>query len=244
MLFYIPAVAQQNTANNPLTDIPMIQAQDYLQTGIRDEPRTVAYQRFTLPWEIGGFKQLMRISAEAGSTVAKPDGTVSGLGDTTIYNVPIFTFPGFKMGVGPLAIIPTASNPVLGDRQWQIGGEGVISAPFSWGLLGGLVSYQQVVDGSSRSITAQPFIFGNLAHGFYLRSTGIMMADLVRQSTVLPIGFGLGRVMPLENGNVLNFYVEPQFSVVRTSDDKPLFQIFVGVNLQFPPQKSVRHQDH
>ena len=39
-LFYMPAVAQQNTANNPLTDIPMIQAQDYLQTGIRDRKST------------------------------------------------------------------------------------------------------------------------------------------------------------------------------------------------------------
>ena len=94
--------------------------------------------------------------------------------------------------------------------------QGVVSAPYDWGLAAALVAYQQAFDGSARSLTIQPFLFYNLSDGFYLRSSGITTIDFGRQRAVVPVGFGLGRVKLLDNGNVLNMYLEPQYSVVQS----------------------------
>jgi hypothetical protein len=51
---------------------------------------------------------------------------------------------------------------------------------------------------------------------------------------VVPVGLGLGRVSRLNDGNVLNLYLEPQYSVVQSGIGQPAFQVFAGVNIQFP----------
>ena len=61
-----------------------------------------------------------------------------------------------------------------------------------------------------------------------------MSFDLVRRTTVVPIGIGLGRVIPLQSGRILNFFLEPQYSVIRAGDGVPTFQVYGGVNFQFP----------
>ena len=113
-----------------------------------------------------------------------------------------------------------------------------MSAPYDWGLLAALVAYQQAFDGSARSLTIQPFLFYNLTDGFYLRSSGITAIDFGRQRAVVPVGLGLGHVRRLADGNVLNLYLEPQYSVVQSGPGQPSFQIFAGFNIQFPPGRS------
>ena len=236
-----PAAAQQNVANNPLTDIPAIQVQNYLQPVMSGRPGSGADQPFLrgiLPHDTFGWPQLMRASLAAGTTVWGPAGTESGLGDLTLFDVPLFQLANAKMGIGPLLILPTATSPALGERKWQAGVQGVVSAPYDWGLAAALVAYQQAFDGSARSLTIQPFLFYNLSDGFYLRSSGIATIDFGRQRAVLPVGFGLGRVKLLDNGNVLNMYLEPQYSVVQSGIGQPVFQVFAGFNIQFPPGRT------
>ena len=96
-------------------------------------------------------------------------------------------------------------------------------------------AYQQAFDSSARSLTVQPFLFYNLTDGFYLRSSGITTLDFARQTAVVPVGLGLGRVKLLADGNVLNMYLEPQYSVVQSGVGQPSFQVFAGFNIQFPP---------
>lgn len=50
----------------------------------------------------------------------------------------------------------------------------------------------------------------------------------------MPVGLGLGRVSRLNDGNVLNLYLEPQYSVVQSGIGQPAFQVFAGFNIQFP----------
>ncbi len=235
-----PAAAQQNVANNPLTDIPAIQVQNYLQPVLNGQPGSGFDQPFVrgiLPHDALGWRQLMRASMAAGTTAWGPAGSENGLGDLTIFDVPLIDVANARMGVGPLAILPTATSPALGERKWQFGAQGVVSAPYEWGLLAALAAYQQAFDGSARSLTVQPFIFYNLAEGFYVRSSDITTVDLSRQTAVLPVGLGLGRVVRLGNGNVLNMYLEPQYSVVQSGIGQPSFQVFAGFNIQFPPNR-------
>ena len=236
-----PASAQQNVANNPLTDIPAIQVQNYLQPVMSGQPVSGADQPFLrgiLPHDTFGWPQLMRASLATGTTVWGPAGTESGLGDLTLFDVPLFQLANAKLGIGPLLIVPTATSPALGERKWQAGAQAVVSAPYDWGLLAALVAYQQAFDGSARSLTIQPFLFYNLTDGFYLRSSGITAIDFGRQRAVVPVGLGLGRVRRLADGNVLNLYLEPQYSVVQSGPGQPSFQIFAGFNIQFPPGRS------
>ncbi|WP_425069295.1 hypothetical protein [Reyranella sp.] len=236
-----PAEAQQNVANNPLTDIPAIQVQNYLQPVMSGQPISGADQPFLrgiLPHDTFGWPQLLRASLATGTTVWGPAGTESGLGDLTLFDVPLFQLDNAKLGIGPLLILPTATSPALGERKWQAGAQAVVSAPYDWGLLAALVAYQQAFDGSARSLTIQPFLFYNLTDGFYLRSSGITAIDFGRQRAVVPVGLGLGRVRRLADGNVLNMYLEPQYSVVQSGPGQPSFQIFAGFNIQFPPGRS------
>lgn len=232
-----PAAAQQNVANNPLTDIAAIQVQNYLQPVMSGQPGSGADQPFLrgiLPHDTLGWPQLMRASLAAGTTVWGPAGTESGLGDLTLFDVPLIQLANAKMGIGPLVVLPTATSPALGERKWQAGVQGVVSAPYDWGLAAALVAYQQAFDGSARSLTVQPFLFYNLANGFYLRSSGIATIDFGRQRAVVPVGLGIGRVKLLNDGNVLNMYLEPQYSVVQSGIGQPAFQVFAGFNIQFP----------
>ena len=236
-----PAAAQQNVANNPLTDIPAIQVQNYLQPVMSGQPVSGADQPFLrgiLPHDTFGWPQLMRASLATGTTVWGPAGTESGLGDLTLFDVPLFQLANAKLGIGPLLIVPTATSPALGERKWQAGAQAVVSAPYDWGLVAALVAYQQAFDGSARSLTIQPFLFYNLTDGFYLRSSGITAIDFGRQRAVVPVGLGLGHVRRLADGNVLNLYLEPQYSVVQSGPGQPSFQIFAGFNIQFPPGRS------
>lgn len=227
-----------NTANNPLTIIPGFQVQNYYQPELKDAPGSGATQpilRAIIPVEAFGGSNLLRLSLPVGTTTWGEDGTTSGIGDLTIFNVRVFPLsPSAGFGVGPLLVAPTASAPELGLQKWQIGAQSTFSSHFKWGLLAALVSYQQPFDGSSNSLTIQPFIFRNLGQGFYLRSSGIMSFDTVSGTGVIPIGLGVGKVTRLASGNLLNVYIEPQVSAYASGTGQPRFQLFAGFNMQFP----------
>lgn len=227
-----------NTANNPLTIIPAFQDQNYYQPVLKDAPGSGAIQptlRAVIPVKAFGGSNLLRLSLPVGASTWGEGGTKSGIGDLTIFNVRVFPLsPSAGVGVGPLVVAPTASAPELGLQKWQIGAQSTLTSHFKWGLLAALVSYQQPFDGSSNSLTIQPFIFRNLGKGFYLRSSGIMSFDTTSGTGVIPIGLGIGKVTRLASGNLLNVYLEPQISAYASGTGQPKFQLFAGFNMQFP----------
>ena len=238
-----PAVhgeSNETTANNPLSLVPAIQVQNYYQpvlNGARAGGSNQPYLRAILPFNGFGGRNLMRISLPAGTMVWNDRGSVAGLGDLTLFSVRVFRVShNAGVGVGPLLVVPTTTNSSIGLKQWQLGAQGTFSAHYPWGLLAGLLGYQQSVGGTSNTITAQPFIFRTISNGFYLRSSAIATLDTSNGSGVLPIGLGLGKVTRLRSGHLLNVYVEPQYSVAARGETQPRFQIFTGFNLQFLPR--------
>jgi len=73
----------------------------------------------------------------------------------------------------------------------------------------------------------------DLANGLYLRSTGVWTFDLGNHTSVIPVGFGVGKVWSFGHGNTVNAFVEPQYAVVHSGAGVPVWQIFAGINLQF-----------
>ena len=233
-------ISDENTANNPLTVVPGIQVQNYYQPVLLDSPEAGANQpilRAIVPFNGLGGKNLMRVSLPVGTTVWDENGSAGGIGDLTLFSVRVFRLtPTSGLGVGPLLVAPTASDPSLGTQKWQIGAQGTFSSHHRWGLLAGLVSFQQSFDGETSALTVQPFVFRNIGSGFYLRSSGIISFDTVSGDAVVPIGLGMGKVTRLHDGHLLNIYLEPQISVLSRGEGQPQFQVFAGFNLQFPPR--------
>ena len=78
----------------------------------------------------------------------------------------------------------------------------------------------------------QPFLFYQLGGGTYLRSTGAMVWNLENDGYSVPIGFGIGQVIPTD-GTIFNVFIEPQVSAADKGAGWPEWQIFVGLNMQY-----------
>jgi hypothetical protein len=83
-------------------------------------------------------------------------------------------------------------------------------------------------------ITVQPILYYNFQHGWYFRSDDIMQFNTYSDTNVVPVGLGIGKVVQLEGGYVLNGYVEVQPSVFRSGRGAPDLQIEAGIQIQFP----------
>ena len=79
---------------------------------------------------------------------------------------------------------------------------------------------------------SQPFYFFQLGKGLYLRGAPIWVFDLENDTYHVPIGLGIGKVIPTEKG-VYNFFIEPQFTVLDKGPGQPEVQLFMALNMQF-----------
>lgn len=242
-----PVVAQEhqdiNEANNPLTPKITVNFHDYFIPNFKDtlgDPHANQFLlRGLIPTDMWGMPQLLRFTLPIATSPDEPSGYVTGLGDLTLMDIFILPKKGdATFGAGPLLVIPTATDDSLGSGKWQIGAVGIGVAPQHWGLLGGLVTYQTSFAGSdSREdinlFTFQPIVNVNLSDGWYLRSSATWNFDLESGDKYIPVGLGLGKVFKLDKGVTMNAFVEPQYTVWNEGS-APRWQIFAGVNFQFP----------
>jgi hypothetical protein len=108
-------------------------------------------------------------------------------------------------GVGPAFILPTATNPVLGQGKWSVGPSVVVLAqPGKW-TLGGLVNDVWSFAGQSsrpnvNQMLFQYFINYNLSKGWYITWQPTLTANWEASNGgrwVVPVGGGVGRIMRL-----------------------------------------------
>jgi hypothetical protein len=81
----------------------------------------------------------------------------------------------------------------------------------------------------------QPILYYNFQQGWYFRSDAIWQFNSYSHTNVVPVGVGIGKVVQLEGGYVLNAYVEAQPSIIRSGRGAPELQIETGIQIQFPP---------
>ena len=78
----------------------------------------------------------------------------------------------------------------------------------------------------------QPFYFLQMGKGLYARSTAIAVFDLENDTYNVPVGIGIGQVVPTK-GAILNVFVESQYTVLAHGARQPELQIMAGFNTQF-----------
>ena len=223
-------------ANNPLADFRTFNIHNYWVPEVSgtDETANTMWLRYAQP--AGNW--LIRASLPLQRATLPGDVTASGLGYSNIFGSYLFDtgVPSTTVGLGPFVGIPATTGNVPAPTAWSAGLAGVVfDARSSFVQWGGLVTWQSDFGGSSNSsinlLAIQPFGLLQLGGGNYLRSVGIWTFNLDSGDYSVPVGFGIGRVM--RTGNlVLNFFVEPQFTVLSHGAGQPEFQVFFGFNIQ------------
>lgn len=233
------ATSAQNEANNPLTPKITVNLHDYYipELAGADGEVNQALLRALVPLKVGGVGQLFRMTLPLVTTPT-PEGTVTDLGDLTLIDLVPFRAGKVEVALGPVLVAPTGGE-ATGSGKWQAGAAGIVIAPEKWGILGSLVTYQHSFAGDDDRadvslLTMQPLVIYNLPKGWYLRSTGVWTFDLEKKGDYIPLGLGIGKVLPQKSGTTINLFVEPQYTVWNDGIGTPRWQIFAGVNLQFP----------
>jgi hypothetical protein len=237
-------ISSSNAANNPAEPKFTLQYWSYYAPSLNNLNGDAenGEARVLIPFKIAGIQQIVHVDPPIVTNPTATGGPRTGLGDTQIYNFTLGKFDvglpqKVTLGLGPLVAIPTSTSTNFGTNKLQAGAAGIILAPQSWGLLGVLGTYQQTLSGVSSHVTvAQPLIFFNLPHGYYLRSSAAMTFDTGNHTSAIPVGLGLGKVIQLDGGYTLNVYAEAQPSLYRSGVGAPNYQIFTGIALQLPPR--------
>jgi hypothetical protein len=232
--------AEVAKANNPLAPVNAINLQNYYIGSLYGLPNETS-NAFLIRPVVATESMIIRATLPVTTVPAGGGNSKSGLGDLNVFNAFLLTSSesSTQIGVGPLVVIPTATNDALGSGKWQAGGAVVVAASLAPNLLVvGLVTYQTSFAGdsdreSTSVLVAQPNAIFQVGGGWYLRSTGVWNFDLKNGNWSIPFGVGAGKVMKSGTA-LLNLFVEPQFTVAHHGVGQPAFQLFAGINLQFP----------
>lgn len=229
-------------ANNPLANLKALNFQNYYLPDLAgsDETANQFWLRYAQPLSTPAGDWLVRASLPLNRFPTGVNQSASGLGDANVFATYLFDTgnPALSVGAGPLLGLPTASEDPLGTDQWTAGLAAVLfdarNAAFQWG---GLVTYQGKIAGSDRVdatslLAVQPFGFLQLGGGTYLRTAPIWAFDLESGNYSVPVGLGLGKAVPVGD-TVVNFFIEPQYSILAEGPGQPQFQVLAAVNLQF-----------
>jgi len=163
----------------------------------------------------------------------------NGLGDTTFT---AFFSPSaaskLTWGVGPVVLIPTATDDRLGSDSWGLGPSVILLAmPGKW-VIGSLFSQVWDVGGSGDEIslfTWQPFINYNIRNGLYLTTAPIITANWEASSGnewTVPLGGGVGKVFRIGNQPV-NSSAQLYYNVESPANVGD-WQLRLQVQLMFP----------
>ena len=237
-----PSTEEMNAANNPLHPAVGVNLQDAYTGrfyGLGDRDANSFLLRGTLPHRLFGTPQLLRATLPVVTTAdVPPSGRRTGLGDLNLFDLFLFRHGPLEFGFGPQLTIPTASRDETGTGKWQAGLAATVIAPQRWGLLGTLLTWQHSFAGdddrpTQDNLQVQPLWMYNLPQAWYLRSTATWNFDLKRGTWYLPLGAGLGRVWKAGRAT-MNLFAEPQWTVAHDGDGLPKFQLFFGLNMQFP----------
>ena len=187
------------------------------------------------------------LEVDRGDLFPDPSGKVAtdrvfGLGDTTFT---AFFSPKdsgkITWGVGPVVLLPTATDDAIGNDKWGLGPSAVIlSMPGNW-VVGSLFSNLWSVGGSGDQdinfFTWQYLINYNIpdGNGLYLTSAPILTANWEAESGnqwTVPFGGGIGKIFKIGKQPV-NAQVSAYYNVEKP-EFGPDWQLRLQLQFLFP----------
>lgn len=233
-------------AQNPVANMISLPFQNNtdFDIGPGDDTKNTLNIQPVWPFEITDHLNL--ITRTIFPIVTKPGGltadgeSVTGLGDTTFTAFLSPSAPGkLTWGVGPVFLLPTASDDELGADKWGAGASVVLlTMPGNW-VIGSLFSNIWSIGGSGDQdlnvFNWQYFINYNFPKGWYLASAPIIIADWEADSDnrwTIPFGGGVGKIFRIGK-QPLNAQLSAYYNV-ETPEYGPDWQMRFQLVFLFP----------
>ena len=233
-------------AQNPIANMISVPLQNNTNGGIgsNDATQNILNVQPVYPVDIND--EWLLITRTIVPIVSSPDeytgeDRVNGIGDTTLslFVSPKDSSSGVTWGVGPIFLLPTASNDVLGVDKWGAGLSAVaLAMPGNW-VVGGVVSNLWSVGGSGEAdinlLTLQPFVNYNLANGWYLTTAPIITANWEAEDDnrwTVPLGGGVGKIFKI-GAQPLNGQIS-YYNNVERPEGTADWQVRVQLQFLFP----------
>jgi hypothetical protein len=221
--------------NDPTASLTQVQVKDIYtpaQYGTNAQPNTLQIRPlFAIP----GFSliPLDQIARPTIRIVTVPDGkgaaTTTAYDDTQFLDLFVMPWPdsratGFRWGIGPYFVFPTATSRLTGQGAWQAGPafaysyRGIPGLNFA-GLMQQATSFAYTSSASVpvTSLTFQPLISYQLGREWYIKSSDATWTFNLRHntSTTMPISAGFGRVWKLSQGYAIDTSVSGEWMLYR-----------------------------
>lgn len=232
-------------AQNPIASMISLPFQNNtnLNIGPNEQTQNILNIQPVWPFQINDDWNL--ITRTIVPVVSSPDaltgeGRVDGIGDTSFS---AFFSPSaaskLTWGVGPVILLPTATEDALGQDTWGAGISAVLlTQPGNW-VIGSLFSNVWSVGGGDADInlfTWQYFINYNMADGWYLTSAPIMTANWEADSDhrwTVPLGGGFGKIFRIGK-QPINASLQTYYNVVTPDDYGAEWQVRAQFQFMFP----------
>jgi hypothetical protein len=194
-------------AQNPIANMISLPFQNNTNTGIGPNNETQNILNIQPVWPVSLNDGWIIITRTIIPVISQPNGLtnagrINGLGDITFTAFLSPTDSGsLTWGVGPVFLLPTATDNTLGADKWGAGASAVVlSMPGNW-VIGSLFSNLWSVGGSGQKdvnlFTWQYFINYNLPNSWYLTTAPIITANWETNSAdrwTVPVGGGIGKI--------------------------------------------------
>ncbi len=239
---------QVQMANNPLAKANSIGFQDYYTPSLYGLEGMVANTFMIRPVVVTP-RLVIRATIPIMTSPAMKADPVSGLGDINIFGTYVWNIPKSytDIGIGPIVVLPSATDSVLGAGKYQAGAAFILVQPLSQTvLIGALITWQTSFMSANKMaetrpstslMNFQPFYVFQIGGGFTLKGTAVWMFDFSNGHYSMPIGFGVGKVM-VSGKAIISMGLEPQFTFLHNGAGQPQFQIFAGLNIQIPAKSN------
>ncbi len=197
----------------------------------------------TLPFKLGKYNLTVRPSfPTTGAPYLTEDfqwDKERGFGDIVLLSMlGRATEGGFLYGLGPSIIMPTASSPLLGKDQWQLGPAVLAGILKKWGVVGILWQHWWGVDVPSdvekvNTGTMQIFYWFSAGGGWQVGGSPITTANYINATDIdfsVPLNLGVAKTF-LWGKTPIKATIQGQYFVTRPDTLGPSWGIF----FQFTP---------
>lgn len=240
---------------DPLTTLPQIFLQDAYTPGNygTDAQTNRVIARAIIPriprFTLLPFVQLVRPSLFLVTVpTGKGSATRTEFGDMQLFDVAVLPWPspesGLRIGVGPDFVFPTATDKAAGQGAWQVGPTfAAIYKGVPWLLAGCLIqnpisfAYTSPDRQPVSTLLFQPVLLVALPGGWYVKSADASWTLSWRHGTptLLPLSFGIGRVLVREGLPPINFFVSGEWMAYRQfAPVAPQTTVRFGMTVAFP----------
>ncbi len=245
------ASAEQSTeelakaAQNPIANMISLPFQNNtnLNIGPNDETQNILNVQPVYPFSLNDDWNVITrtiVPITSNPDVLTGKGRVNGIGDTTFTAFFSPKSSEITWGVGPVLVMPTASNDVLGSDKWSAGLSAVaLAMPGRW-VVGGVISNVWSFAGAGNNkinfFTLQPFINYNFDGGWYATTAPIITANWEADSDhkwTVPLGGGFGKIFKIGKQPV-NAQLSLYNNVVTPDDFGAQWQVRAQLQFLFP----------